>query len=223
MKNKLLFIMLLIYSSSVSQTKTMASFNPGSSLYNSENSMRTIGSKTIGWFRGFSVAFEKENFWGIDVHGEYCYAYSKTQDVINYNRTNSSGIVIGTTGADLIIAIHNIDLAVIYHINSWLSISGGPSLGLTYRTLKIDNLSESAQQNVFYSFEDRLASLCGGVNGSINLELPLQGNSEYFFLYSSLKLRYLHSLLFDKRGRNLDNYYQSFLSGQLNIGVGNCF
>jgi hypothetical protein len=136
--------------------------------------------------------------------------------VQDFARTNSTGPeIIGTFPADLILACNNVDFAVYFKANDWLSFSTGPTISFVTRSIVIDDLPYSPPE----SFEDKLASLCLGVNGSVSIEVPLQTGSQYIFLFSSVKLRYLHSVWFDAKGRKLDNYYQSFLFSQLNVGL----
>jgi hypothetical protein len=78
------------------------------------------------------------------------------------------------------------------------------------------NPGETLSNNI----DDRLVSLCLGVNASLNFHVPFGSGSSYPFFYSSLKFRYLHSLWFDVRGRDVSNYYQSFVFSQLNLGIG---
>lgn len=222
MMKKILMMIFILSAGMMGQSKLMLSFNPGMSLYNSENSMLTIGDKSIGWFPGISLRYEKNNVSGLSYQIEYCFAYSKTTDVLDFPETNiGNGTILYTLGADLTLTEHNIDADLVYHIAEALSVSGGPTVALVYRSLEVDNIP--TQTNLQKSLDDRLASLCLGVNCSINVELPLDDNPQYLFLFSSINARYLHSVYFDKRGRDLDDYYQSFLSGQVNIGLGYCF
>lgn len=212
MKNLILLSLLLYLCSPLyAQNKILISYNPGMSLHNSENSTKIIGDKHIAWFPGISLAYATENLWGLNVLLEYNYSSKRIYDVQTLATTSS---------ADLILTCNNFDVAVYYKANEWLSFAAGPTMSLVNRTIVIDNLLASGLENVEKSFEDRLVSFCLGVNGSVSIEVPLQTAAQYVFFFSNVKLRYLHSVWFDDRGRNLSNYYQSFLFGQLNIGLG---
>jgi hypothetical protein len=220
----LLFLLMLLYIHLGAQNKFIISYNPGVSLYNSENSMKIIDDKRIRWFPGSSIAYETENLWGLNIHLEYNFAGKRIYDVQDFARTSASGPeIIGTSAADLILACHNVDLAVYDKLNDWLSIAAGSTISLVNRSIVIDDLPNYSQENISRSFEDRLVSLCLGVNVSVNIEFPLQTGPQYVFFFSSVKLRYLHSVWFDDKGRNLSNYYQAFLSSQLNVGLGYSF
>jgi hypothetical protein len=223
-KNIVVLVLLLFCFPLHAQNKILLSYNPGLSLYNSENSMNIIGDKSISWIPGFSVAYEIEDLWGQNFQLEYNYINTRIEDVQEFVWTGPSGPdVMGTYASDLILSCHNVDIAVYYNTDKWLNFAAGPTLSFVNRSIVIDDIPGYTQENLPGSLEDRLLSLCLGVNGSINIQIPLYTASQYVFLFSSLKVRYLHSIWFDKRGRNLDNYYQSFLSAQLNIGLGYSF
>jgi hypothetical protein len=217
----LLSLFLCLCSPLYAQNKIFLSYNPGISLYNSENSGKTIGDKHLGWFPGFSIAYESENIWGLNLLLEYNWTQKRIYDVQTFAMTTSTGSgTLGYFNADLILACHNLDISVSYKVKDWLYFAAGPTVSLVDRSIVMDNLPNYIQEKVGSSFDDRLISLCLGVNGSVNIEIPFQTSSQYVFFFSSIKLRYLQSVWFDDRGRNLDNYSQSFIFTQLNIGLG---
>ncbi|MCW8960965.1 MAG: hypothetical protein OQK29_05330, partial [Ignavibacteriaceae bacterium] len=73
------------------------------------------------------------------------------------------------------------------------------------------------------NFVDRLASFNIGINGLINMRIPLSKNAEYWYFYSGLKIRYLHGLFYDEGLRDLENYNQNFVTAILTIGIGYSF
>ena len=216
----LLFLLLFCLPLSA-QKKIYISYNPGISLFNSENSKKTTGDKHIRWFPGISLACAVENLWGLNVSLGYDYSSKRIYDVQAFARTGPTGPeIIGYSNADLILACHNFDISLYDKANDWLSFGAGPTLSFVNRSIVIDDLPSSGFENTDRSFEDRLLSLCLGFNYSVNIEVPLETGTQHFFFFSALKLRYLHSVWFDDRGRNLDNYHQSLLFGQLCIGLG---
>jgi len=221
-----LFTVLFLCVPLYAQQKVSLSYNPCLSLYNSENSTKTISGKNIDYIPSFSIAYENKHLLGTDIIIEYNYSSVKLSAVQEF-RPTSSGPTIPPVmwTVDYYLAWHNIDFGNNYEITKWLSFSIGPSISLVYRTISIVDLYRTTieEEVPATSFDDRLASICAGLNCSGNIEFPLQDNEQYFFLFSRIKCRYLHSVLFDSRGRNLGSYYQSFLSGQINIGVGYCF
>jgi hypothetical protein len=183
--------------------------------------MQTIGDKSIGWFPGLSLAYERENMWGLNWHFEYNYSRAKVEDILDFIVTGPGGPTeISSFSADLILSVHSIDLAIYYRAYEWLSFAIGPTVSLINRTIAIDRIPTPDPLGQARGFEDRLASIGVGVNGSASVEIPFDDVPPYFFFYSILKARYVHSAWFDNRGRNLENYHQSFLTGQWNIGLG---
>lgn len=221
MKNYIILTLLLSLCIPLSaQNKIFVSYNPGASLYNSENSTKTIGDKHIDWFPGFSVAFATENLSALNLFFEYNCTYRRIEEVQKFAITDMSPEIVNYTYADLMFLFHNVDLDVYYKANQWLSIYIGPTISWVNRTYVIDDLPASPVENIDKTFEDRLASLCLGANASVSVEIPLQNDVRYIFFFSNLKYRYLHSVWFDDRGRDLSNYHQKFLFSQLNIGLG---
>ena len=202
------------------QNRVMFSVNPGTSFHNSENSMQTIGGERLGWSPGMALAFEREDMWGLDLLAEYSFNASRANNVIEYVVTDVGGNLQFTYGANLMLLIHNLDLGVSYRENEWLNFSIGPTISFVNRTIKINGIPSFEGPTATRDFEDRLASLCAGFNVAAGVQLPMDDGPEYPFFFSTFKLRYLHSVWFDARGRNLDNYYQSFLVGQVNLGIG---
>ena len=205
------------------EERLLFSLDPGWSLYNSENSLKTMEEGSLGWTPGFSIGFETDSLWGLALRAEYAYARSVAIGAMQFIVTGPGGPqATGTYGADVIFTTHNMDVAVATRPVEYFSLAGGPTLSLAHRTIdlttpRLDQTSQSRH------FVDRVASLCAGLNASVNLEVPLGEGDQYFFFLSSLKLRYLYSLWFDKRDRNLDDYYQESILGQLSIGLGYSF
>lgn len=218
---KYILIIFLVISSLHSQSRIIFSLNPGESIYNSENSMKLMSDKKINWLPGLSMAYERENVFGYFLHVEYNLIYRKIDNVIQFTRTSPGpGYFIEYYGADFILSIHSIDIAVNNKINDWASFSIGPTISLVYRSFVVDDMPGLGEQSAPQNLDDRLASLCLGLNGSISAEVPFSNGNEYVFFFTGLKLRYIHSIWFDDRGRNVGNYYQSFLFSQVNIGLG---
>ena len=220
MKTTTVLLILLCSLPLFARNRVMFSVNPGTSFHNSENSMQTIGGERLGWSPGMALAFEREDMWGLDLLAEYSFNASRANNVIEYVVTDVGGNLQFTYGANLMLLIHNLDLGVSYRENEWLNFSIGPTISFVNRTIKINGIPSFEGPTATRDFEDRLASLCAGFNVAASVQLPIDDGQEYPFFFSTFKLRYLHSVWFDGRGRNLDNYYQSFLVGQVNIGLG---
>jgi hypothetical protein len=220
MKNIIPLLLLLSFVMVQAQDKLILTGNPGTYLYNSENSFKTIGSSHADWLPGGSIIYQHDNLWGMNLQFEYNYACTTLTNVLTFFQTDiNTGTIANTFGADLILEHHQFDLGLVLHINNYFSITGGPTIGFVNRTIQL-TMPLSSEESYKNHLEDRLASVCLGANASLNLEVPLQDSEHYFFFFTSVKYRYLHSAWFDARGRNLDNYYQDFLTGQSNIGIG---
>lgn len=214
-------VLLLLSPSLHGQNRLFLSAAPGISLYNSENAMLTIGDKSVSWFPGLSVAYERENMSGVNWHVEYNFSRAKVEDVLDFIVTGPGGPTqIGVFNADLILSVHSVDLALFYRECEWLSFAIGPTVSLIHRTIETNGIPTPDPFGQARDFEDRLTSLGVGLNGSVNVEVPFDDVPPFFFFYSILKARYVHSVWFDKRGRNLGNYQQSFLVGQWYMGLG---
>lgn len=220
MKTTTLLFAMLCSLPLFAQNRIMFSVNPGTTFNNSENSLKTIGDRSLGWAPGLALAFERENMWGLDLVAEYSFNYSRANNIIDYVVTDIGGNLRFSYGANLILLIHNLDLGVGYRESGWLNFSIGPTLSFVKRTIEMNGLPSPSGETGTRDFADRLASVCAGLHVSAGLQLPIQGGPEYPFFFSTFKLRYLHSVWFDARGRNLDDYYQSFLVGQVNLGIG---
>jgi hypothetical protein len=181
--------------------------------------MKIMGDKSIVWFPGVSVGYERENVIGYNLYFEYNFTYDKVE-VIKFAVTNpSSPDIIGYTGVNLNLYLNNIDLGISEKLTENINYTIGPSFAAVYRIL-VNYQDYPHEVGIYGDLFDKLSSLCIGANASLNMQIPLTSDTRYFFFYSSLKFRYLHSLWFDAKGRNVSNYYQSFLFSQLNLGIG---
>jgi hypothetical protein len=221
-KNSFLLLSLMACASVYAQNRVSVSYNPGLCMSSSENTMRIIGDKRLDWIQGFSIAYVSDNLLSeLNLDVEYSYMHSRVADIQDFRYTSEmSAEHLGTFSADLVISWNNIDVDLNKRLSKWLSFSLGPTMSYVGRSIVIDNMPRPLKENGATSFEDRLQSLCVGINGSVNVEIPLEDGDNYLFVLVHSRSRYLHSIWFDKRGRNLDNYYQSFYYGQINIGLG---
>jgi hypothetical protein len=121
--------------------------------------------------------------------------------------------------ANYFLTSHNYDVSLVFKLSDNFNYYFGPSLAVYNRTAEF-NVSNYPAGEIAPNLYDKLVSFCIGINGAVNFELPLSEGNNHFLLYSGLKMRYLHSLFFDKRSRDVSNYYQSFLTAQLNFGIG---
>jgi hypothetical protein len=220
---KRILILLALVSTPVwAQPTLLISLDPGLNLYNSENSLKTIGNKTLDWSPGFSVGCEGVSLWGIALHLEYSYTRSFAADAIVLLTTRSSGPEpIAYVGADLSFTTHNLDIDALVQPVPFLVLAFGPTVSLTHRTVEFTQ--PPSEEFSAISFQDRLASVCLGVNTAVDFRISLGNSPQHFLLFAGVRLRYLHSVFFDERGRNLGNYSQSQLFGRISVGFGYTF
>jgi len=219
MIKKTIFIVALIFSCTHGQNIFIVSVNPGEYLYNSENDMHITDDRKVRWFPGLSLSFEKENVLGYNIQMEYSFVYFESMRNIKFYKKESETEPNTLLYANYFLTGHNYDLSIVSKLSESFNFYVGPSLAVYNRTIDYGypyNDPEIAALNL----HDRLVSVCVGINAAINMKYPFSKAPRHFFFYSGLKVRYLHSILFDNRGRNTANYYQSFLTAQLNIGLG---
>jgi hypothetical protein len=215
-----ILILLFLFIPLHAQDRVFFSVNPGLSLYNSENSMKTIGDKKIRWMPGLSIGYEKDDLLGMNLYFGFDYTYSKVKNVLEFVSTTLGPEPTDTTGADLILQLNSFDAAIRFKLYKGLDILFGPTVSVVARSLITENFPPSPFESVSGNLDDRLVSVCVGLNFGARMEIPLSEDPRYFFVYSGFRLRYIHSIWFDDRGRKLLNYYQNFFIGHLNVGLG---
>jgi hypothetical protein len=222
MKTSILFLLLIVSCSLPAQEKILFTLNPGSSLYTSENSSKVIGKKEINFINGGSIGYESPDLFGMNMRIIYDLAFARVNDIQTFTvASEKTPEPIATIGADYLLYLNSVDLAVPLEVNGVLTLWIGPSASWGNRSIIIDGLSWNSEElNAKTRFEDRLATLCAGLNCSISMETPLTDGPSHLFFFAALKMRYLASVWVDARGRNVENYQQQFLTGQFNLGLG---
>ena len=223
MRNACLLTLLIVVAPSLgAQSRVFLSFNAGLSLYNSENSLKTIGGQALDWSPGFSVGYERDSLLGVSMRVEYAYTRAVAVNAMSFAVSGATGPEpVASFGADLAFTTHNLDIAACIRPVDFLSLAIGPTVSLAYRTIELTTPSTPGIPSRY--FRDRLASLCLGANCSVDVEIPVQSRPGFLFVYSGLKIRYIHSVWFDKRGRDLSDYTQSSLLGSFALGLGYSF
>ncbi|MCW9098535.1 MAG: hypothetical protein OQJ93_14230 [Ignavibacteriaceae bacterium] len=183
-------------------------------VYNSENSLKVMGDKNYLFNYGFELSYKNKNIFGYNIQVDYSYLYSKIGEVLKFIRTGEGGPEpIGVSYSDVSLSLNTIDISVNGDLGSFFSFGFGPSFSLVNKSIIFD----------YANFVDRLASFNIGINGLINMRIPLSKNAEYWYFYSGLKIRYLHGLFYDEGLRDLENYNQNFVTAILTIGIGYSF
>lgn len=210
-KNYISILVVLFASVSFAQHQIIVKPSLGLYIYNSENSLKIMGDENYLINYGFEVSYEKKDLYGYDIQVDYSYLYSSFDNVLEFVYTGeNSPDPLGFFYSDVSLSLHNFDISLKNEINEYFSYGIGPSFSFVNRSYIIEH----------YNFEDRLASFAVGVSGSIDVKLPLDENANYWYFYSGLKLRYLYGLFYDKGLRDLSDYNQHFVTGNLTIGIG---
>lgn len=216
----LLTVVLIIDSNILPQNRLSLNIGYGYYLSNSENSLKIMGNESFHSFLFYGFSFEKENVLGLNLMLEYSYHQITKNNVIQFVRTSAaSPEPIGFLEGDMSLISHNIDLDWVNNISQYFSYGIGPSIVIVNRIFEINNIPIGSTSLSFY---DKLASSGMGLNGFLMFNIPLDKRGKLFF-NSKIKLRYTHSIWFDKGIRNLNDYYQSFFTGQVSAGIGYAF
>ncbi|MFO7447303.1 MAG: hypothetical protein R6W90_13115 [Ignavibacteriaceae bacterium] len=228
MKNHLLLLIIVFagfFSSPVfSQNKLSLNIGSGYYLNNSENSLDIVGDKRYKFYLFYGFAYERENILGFDLMFEYNYHQMVKKDVLTFVYSGeASPDPSGFFSADVSLINHNFDFTCTGRISSYFLYGIGPSFVITNRTIEVDLPDNIGAVQSKMDFYDKLASSGIGLNGFLEFRIPLDNNPNYFFFTSKLKLRYTYSIWFDEGLRNLDDYYQEFLTMHLSAGVGYSF
>jgi hypothetical protein len=207
---------LVILFTSVSFAQHQITVKPsiGLYIYNSENSLKIMGDENYLLNYGIEVSYENKDIFGYDIQLDYSYSYSDFENVLKFVYTGESGPdPLGFFYSDVSLSLHNFDISLKNEFNEYFSYGFGPSFSFVNRSYIVE----------YSDFEDRLASFAVGVNGSIDVKLPLDENTDYWYFYSGLKFRYLYGLFYDEGLRDLSDYNQHFVTGNLAIGIGYSF
>lgn len=206
-----LLVWLCLFSSAFSQSRyrVAAQIVGGVYVFNSENDLPiTQDGKFIGGY-GINASVMREETGPCSPSIDLQYYTSSAPMEFNYSLSGLPAI-----RGKLIIDQFIADAGLNYRITKWTLLGFGPSLAMARRTVDLPD------KNI----ADGLNSYCAGVFCTAAMLSPLgKEGSSRLYSYYTLKLRYLHSLFFDTRGRNLGSYSQSFLTVSLGMGIGYAF
>jgi len=194
------------------QNKVDLHFGYGHYLNNSENSMKLMSEEKFRFYNFYGFTYQRNDLWGYNLILDYDYNKIIKNNIIEFVRTGpDSPDPLFFFSGDITLINHNIDLDIVKKYDQYFSYGFGPSFVITNRILDIPD-----------HLYDKLASSGLGLNGFIELSVPLDKDEQFFFT-SKLKVRYTYSIWFDKGIRDLDDYYQEFLTAEIFAGVGYAF
>jgi hypothetical protein len=209
-------IILISIFTSTSFTQHQITVKPslGIYIYNSENSLKIMGDENYLLNYGFEVSYENKNLYDYDIQVDYSFVYSGFDNVLEFVRTEENNPnPLDVFYSDVSLSLHTFDISLKNKISNYFSYGFGPSFSFVNRSYIVE----------YSDFEDRLASFAIGVSGSMDVKLHLDENAKYWYFYSGLKLRYLYGLFYDEGLRDLSDYHQHFVTGNLAIGIGYSF
>lgn len=198
---------------SISFSQHQISLKPtiGGYIYNSENSLKLMENEDYILNYGFEVSYENKDVFGYDIQLDYSFIYSEKDKVLEfYSYDPSPDGNSFNYYADVSLALSTIDISLKKELNKFITAGFGPSFSFVNRSYIVE----------YTDFVDRLASLAGGLSGSIDFKYPLTENSDAWYFSSGLKIRYLYSFFYDKGLRDLNNYDQHFVTANFVIGLG---
>lgn len=209
-----LFSILFLCSNSIifSQNKISINIGYGYYLSNSDNSTVIMSGNKFQSFLLYDFSYQKDNVFGYNLLFEYSYQQITKKNIIEFIRYNPDGSSLPPYWGDVKLISNNFDLDYSAKISKYFFYGIGPSFIIVNRVLSVDT--------VLY---DKLASSGLGLNGFLELSVPIYGIRDYIFFTSKLKFRYTHSIWFDKGIRDLDNYHQEYFTVQILAGVGYAF
>jgi hypothetical protein len=159
---------------------------------------------------GFEVSYENKDLYGYDIQVDYSFVYSGFDNVLEFVRAEeNSPDPLDVFYSDVALSLHTFDVSLKNEISGYFSYGFGPSFSFMNRSYIVE----------YSDFEDRLASFAVGVSGSIDVKLPLDENTNYWYFYSGIKFRYLYGIFYDEGLRDLNDYNQHFITGNLTIGI----
>ncbi len=212
-----LFLSGMIYS----QSRVSLSVGYGNYLSNSENSTRIMGDKKFRSHFVSELSYQNENLLGINMMLDFNYHELTKKNVVEFLVTGEDGPeIVDSYSADLSLVSFNFDFSYVGSISNNFSFGLGPSFCIINRIVEMDEgIATIGNTHGSLSFYDKLASSGLGANGFIMFNTPIMVDSK-FFIISKLKFRYVLSVWFDKGIRNLDDYKQEFITGQITLGIG---
>lgn len=205
------------FANSPAQNQITVSPVIGLYLYNSENSLPVMGDENYLLNYGFELSFRNKNLFGFTFQVDYSYLYSGIDSVLKFIVTNELE-PNQAFYSDVSLSQNTIDISVIGNLGKIFSFGFGPSFSIVNRSINVEN--PYAFDEEYRHFEDRLATFNIGIIGLVDVRIPFSEQENYWYFYSGLKIRYLHSFFYDEGLRDLDDYNQNFVSANLAIGIG---
>jgi hypothetical protein len=204
----------------LAQNQITASPVIGLYLYNSENSLPVMDDENYLLNYGFEISYRNKKLFGYIIQFEYSYLYSSKDNVLEFEYYDPAPFPNPNRFfySDVSLSLNTIDISVNGKLGDIFSYGFGPSFSIVNRSIIVENADIGNED-----FIDQLSSFCIGLNSLIEMRIPFSDDVNFWYFYGGLKIRYLHGLFYDEGLRDLDDYNQNFITGNLTIGIGYSF
>lgn len=205
-----------LISSGFSQTRYRIAGQAVGGLYvfNSENRLPiTSDGKFIAGY-GANLSISRSFVGPYDMALDIQYFRSNADGPLAFNYSLAGAQTVSAYDGRLMLDQFSADVGLTRRVTASLMAGIGPSLAIVSRSVKVP----------YKELDDRLNSYCAGMSAVAGMTEPLgRSGQSRLYGYYTIKVRYLHSIFFDARGRALGNYSQDFLTASISIGVGYTF
>ncbi len=204
---------LLLFTTALSaQTSFQLQGSYGKFFSHSDNEIEITAQEDFDKAYGFGAVVQHGLNRHYSLQMEISYHRSSEFEVLSVFATDITGSQVGENTATLKQASIPLDLTLLFHSGA-LGLGAGASIANIQRTVHLESTLPGVDPT-----DDRLSSVAIGFNGLIDYQIPLN-SSKKIHVIPAIKLRYLKTVWFDKKGRNLDNYEQNYTVGQVVIGL----
>jgi len=211
MKHLLSVIILTFLLSFSGKSQSLIGIEAGYGTYlsNSENDLSVLTDHKIWGFYVLGINYGLNISDDFLLSVDYDFRSSNSGRIIKYELRDDNNNFLRNIDYDYKLINHSFDLVIKTDDKSDVVNYGiGPSFVITNRIL--------GEGTDIY---DKLASSAIGVCGVVELREPFKLNVDPFTYSFQLKLRYSHSVWFDKGIRKLDGYKQEFVSVQVGLKI----
>ncbi|NUN70939.1 MAG: hypothetical protein HUU02_14660 [Bacteroidetes bacterium] len=206
-------LILLLPFSAFSQTTIFSSGDAGYFLYHSDNLLPITEDEDISFHYGGSVGVEMPLSEDFMVRMEAAFFRTGTTTLFdNILIASPPSFTITTRSATLVQRTFPVDISLSPRTAAGLSYAAGISFAYTNRR------TEFPFQSGMDPFIDAFNSFGIGVNGSIRSMFAVDDDGR-FLLFGALKLRYIHTVLYEGNGRDLSGYTLEYFHGHCSVGL----
>lgn len=189
------------------QSVVSISPNFGYFIFHSDNRLRVTEESNFGVNYGFSATLRHRFFAEHDLQITLGYFRAVARDT---KKVPTPG---GYSYASLAQSSVPLDISYLITVTPVLSVGLGLSAVFTNRAMTLES------QRILPTFEDRFNLIGIGPNGVVTFAIPLSEEST-FQIVSETKVRYISSVWFGNKGRDLGSYNLKYLQWAVSIGVG---